>query len=329
MLRVRSMLFVGLWGTLVGGVACGSARESAPGATAPPAVEEVAPEEPATGAAAEAPAGPVVDDAFGGRLYDRFYDGERFSPDRASTPGTADGSGGPLGNGTLLLADGSALLNDAGHDYRLKNFFGWDLRGAQGIYGAAYQDKATVVERNLLDPAFELEEIRVLIRDGSDVVPGYGTVLDELELESLLAFIGGVREGRLPHPDRIWSLSEGTPGNYRLAPGGDAARGKQLYADRCAGCHGKDGTRFLFDEGAYSLGSHARQKAYEDWLKILNGHPFSKMKRFVRGANGEELGQEVLDLLAALCDRTEFPLGAASKPDVEEGDPRCGAYLVP
>src|SRR5690606_15940608 len=102
---------------------------------------------------------------------------------------------------------------------------------------------------------------------------------------------------------------------------------KQLYAKRCAGCHGPGGTKLLLDDGEYSLGSHARQKAYEDWLKILNGQPHTKMKRFLEGASGVELGQEVLDLLAALCDRAAFPVGDATEPDVAEGDPRCGDYL--
>lgn len=325
MLRLRSgLVFVGILG-MTTAFAC--AREPAGGAkTAPTGAERaaIAEQEAASPSGGE---DSVVDDALGGRLYDRFYDGEGFSPDRSSSPGNADGQGGPFGNGTLPGRDGQPLLNDAGHDYRLKNLFGWDLRGAQGIYGARFQNKATVVDRNLLDPEADLEEIRGLLRDGSEVVPAYGSVLDASELDSLVAFVGGIRDGRLPHPDRIWTLSEGTPGNYRLVAGGDPEHGKELFADRCAGCHGKDGTKMLFDDDEYSLGSHARQKAYEDWLKILNGQPHTKMKRFVKGADAAELGQQVLDLLAALCDRAAFPLGAATHADVPDGDPRCGSYL--
>jgi hypothetical protein len=37
--------------------------------------------------------------------------------------------------------------------------------------------------------------------------------------------------------------------------------------------------------------------------------------------------QWVLDVLAALCDRTRYPVGVASEPDVGSGDLRCGEYL--
>jgi mono/diheme cytochrome c family protein len=136
-----------------------------------------------------------------------------------------------------------------------------------------------------------------------------------------------VRDGALPHPDRIFELRAGSPGNYALRPGGDPARGKRIIAERCAGCHGADGTELTFDGGEFSLGSHARQKAYEDWLKIMNGQPGSTMGRQLRGASGEEMAKELLDILAALCDRAAFPRGAATGKDVADADPRCGVYL--
>lgn len=266
------------------------------------------------------------DDGLGGRLFDRFFDKRRFSPDDKRTKGLADGRGGPFDDGTLALGGGARLLNDDGHDYRLKNFFGWDLRGAQGIYGPNFHDKSFVVPVNLLDPALPLSSITELLTRGSDEVPAYAGVLDQRELEEVVHFVQGVREGRLPHPDQIWSLSEGTVGNYRLSGGADVNRGKQLYGERCGNCHGADGTQLIFDDGEFSLGSHARQKAYEDWFKILNGQPGTSMRRFVDG-DGKEMGQQILDILAALCDRSSFPLGEAAGPDVEDGDVRCGEYL--
>lgn len=304
-----------------------TAEAETPDLQSPSAAEEV----PRQSGAAHEPTVPeepkVPDDALGGRLFDRFYDGESFEPDRSATPGVADGRGGPLGDGTLPLADGTPLLNDDGHGYRLKSFFGWDLRGAAGIYGPAYQNKRGVVPWNLLDESLAPAELEALLRDGRGPLPAYGRVLPPDEMEALVAFVLGVREGRLPHPDQVWSLSEGTPGNYRLARGGDAENGKRLFAKRCVRCHGEQGTKLLLDDGAYSLGSHARQKAYEDWLKILNGQPHTSMTRFVQGADGAALAREILDLLAALCDRTAFPLGDATQADVQDGDPRCGEYL--
>src|SRR5690606_14382983 len=89
---------------------------------------------PSAGGAPPSASAPAVslDDERGGR---RFAAGAKalrseFEPDDAATPGVPDGSGGAHGDGTLRFADGRPLLNDAGHDYRLKNLSGWDLRGA-------------------------------------------------------------------------------------------------------------------------------------------------------------------------------------------------------
>lgn len=269
---------------------------------------------------------PAPDDALGGRLFDRWYQGKDFAPDDAKTP-HIDGRGGPFGNGALPRLDRAPWANDGGHDYRLKNLFGWDLRGSEGISGPRYQNKKYVLQRNLLAGKEPLDALIDLLDRGGADMPAYGGVLSPDELRALAAFILGVRDGKLPHPDGIWALSESAPGHYALRPGGDPARGARIVRERCAGCHGEDGTKLLFDDGAHSLGSHARQKAYEDWLKILNGQPGVEMGRQVRGADGREMAEEILDILAALCDRAAFPRGAASAEDVPDGDPRCGPYL--
>ncbi|MDQ3036750.1 MAG: hypothetical protein M3Y87_30435 [Myxococcota bacterium] len=270
------------------------------------------------------------DDAHGGRLFDSWASetaSDAFAPDDSSTPGQADGRGGARGDGTLLFADGRALLNDDGHDYRLKNLFGWDLRGRDGVYGPAHMNKSYALATDLLSWTGDGEAIADRLERGDDVVPAFGPVLSRGDLEAIAAFVVGVRDGALPHPDAIYVRTTPDAGSYALLDGGDAARGHAMFAERCASCHGDDGTALLFDEGAYSLGSHARQKAYEDWLKILNGQPGTAMGRQLRGEDGDAMAQELLDLFAALCDRTRFPVGAATRPDVPDADPRCGAYL--
>jgi cytochrome c553 len=285
----------------------------------------------ASDVAAPTPAGPVPEDELGGRLFDHLVRGgssvQGFEPDASKTKGTADGRGGPKGDGTLLLGTGAPLLNDAGHDYRLKNLFGWDLRGKEGIYGPKYMNKSFVVSKNLLAGKESKAELAALLEKGDAEIPAFGPVLDAASRDAIAAFVIGVRDGALPHPDSIFELREKTPGNYALRVGGDVARGKTIFAERCAKCHGSDGTGMYFDDGEYSLGSHARQKAYEDWAKIVSGQPDSAMTRQVKGATGKAMAQEVLDVLAALCDRTAFPRGKASKDDVADGDARCGAYL--
>jgi hypothetical protein len=300
--------------------ACSS---SPPQSDSPLVAEPVAPGQVERASATQS--GP---DVRGGRAYDQWRaDGSAkpFRPDDAKTQGVADGEGGPSGDGTLSTKQGP-LLN-TGHDYRLKSLHGWDLRGKAGIYGPKYMNKPYVLARDWLSNEQSEAEIAALLCEGDDEQPALCAVLERSAVDAIAAFIVGVRDGKLPRPEQIFELSEGTPGNYRLVTGADPARGRQLYADRCVGCHGTSGTAILFDEGEYTLGSHARQKAYEDWLKILNGHPGSAMGRQARGPDGTAMASEIRDLLAALCDRQSFPATGASVPDVADGDPRCGGYL--
>lgn len=322
--------------------ACGSVSDD-------PSVEERAPGEPPSSETpdtegASEPAGPSelaeriasisasarVDVFRGGRLYDNFYeenDGVGFAPDDASTP-AADGDGGPFGDGTLPDSTGRVVPNALGHDYRAKNFFGWDLRGADGVYGPDYQNEAYVAGYNLLaDGATRLDVARLIV-DGAPGVPAFGEVLSEADLADIVAFVMAVREHELPRPDDIWSLDADAPSGYVLAPGANVEEGYAAIGGSCAACHGGDGTNIMFDDGEFTLGTLARASAYEVWFKIVAGNPGSPMGSQLPLAEPAPVqAQRVLDVLAALCDQTAFPRGAASEPDVPSGDVRCGAYL--
>lgn len=269
------------------------------------------------------------DTARGGRLFDDWRKelGSSFVPDAKDTPGVADGRGGPSNDGTLRLASGEPLLNDSGHDYRLKNWFGWDLRGTAGMYGPRHMNKKNALDVDLLTWTGSVTEIADRLERGEGPVPALGPVLPRAELEALAAFIAAERDGTLPTASSVLTLTSPEAKGYALKPGGNADRGKRIIAERCASCHGADGTELLLDGGEFSLGSHARQKAYEDWFKILNGQPGTPMGRQVRGDTATEMAGELLDILTALCDRRAFPLGKATGKDVEDGDPRCGQAL--
>jgi mono/diheme cytochrome c family protein len=266
------------------------------------------------------------DGGAGGRVFDKWYEGKTFKPDDAKTP-QPDGSGGPLGDGRLKAADGSPAVDAHGHQTRLKNLFGWDLRGAAGIYGPKYQKKKYVLDVDLLQVEASRDDFVRWFTSGQGGIPAFGDVLEKTEIDALVDFVVSMREGKIARPEQIFALSETAPGNYTLLAGADPARGAKLISERCATCHGTDGTTFLFDDGEYSLGSHARQKAYEDWMKILNGQPGTAMGRQVKGKDGKEMASEILDILAALCDRKAFPKGKATGAEVADGDARCGAYL--
>lgn len=322
----RGVAFAGAALLALLGAACSPTEASAPPAT--PAQASSVPDATHGAVVVPSPApqgGP--DDARGGRLYDNWREEkglrDSFVPDVSKTR-ALDGKGGPHGNGTLDDGSGRPIAN-SGHDYRLKNLLGWDLRGAEGIYGAAYQGKAYVLRHNLLSDTRSAGELRVWLARGDESLPAFGQVLDDTDLDDLVAYLVKTRDGLLARPVSIFTLDRRAPKGYVLAPGGDPARGRERYAISCADCHGEDGRNMTIDE-TESVGTLSRSSAYEVWFKMLNGQPGTDMRRQILDPKGAEQEQAILDILAALCDRTVFPAMAGAK-DVSDGDPRCAGYL--
>jgi mono/diheme cytochrome c family protein len=267
----------------------------------------------------------------GARLFDMWYDESEaaFIPDDEETP-EIDGSGGPNGNGTLNGPDGLPIGND-GHDYRFKNLFGWDMRGDAGIYGREHQAKAWVLATGPLSAAhtrIDRAEWIDRLSNGWAGLPAYGEVLTVSEIASLVDFMLAVRDGQLPRPDDLYALNVDAPRGFILAAGGNSERGHALYAEQCADCHGADATKIIFDDGEQSLGQHARYFGYAVAMITLAGEPGSEMQAQPWGdLSVAEQTQNLLDLLAALCDRERYPRGAGSDPEVPDDDPRCREYL--
>src|SRR5690606_21669699 len=164
-------------------VACESEKVSTPPDTSPPAVATSEPVQKEQAAAAS------VDTTLGGQLFDNWIraraDEATFTADDAQTA-AIDGQGGPAGNGSLADDTGATVPN-TGHGYRLKNFFGWDLRGAEGIYGASYQAKSDVLPVNLLTDTRSSDELVAWFTHGGDGLPAFGDVLSGAEIASLAA----------------------------------------------------------------------------------------------------------------------------------------------
>ncbi len=73
---------------------------------------------------------------------------------------------------------------------------------------------------------------------------------------------------------------------------------------------------------------HARYYGYAIAMITLVGEPGSDMgPQLAADLNVAEQTAMLLNLLAALCDRTRYPRGNALDPDVPDDDLRCGAYL--
>ncbi len=276
-------------------------------------------------AAGSLPAGDLY---TGGRLFDNWYQeiGADFVPDNPDTP-EPDGRGGPNGNGTLNDDNGRPIPN-TGHGYRLKNLLGWDLRGNAGIYGADFQAKPFILADGPMNDGSSPEDWALMLARGGQGLPAYRDVLSFAQIGSIVDFMFAVRAGTLPHPDTLWQLSTAAPKGFVMNAGGDAERGRRFYAAQCAYCHGDDATAILFDDGTQSLGQHSRYYGYAIAMKTLSGDPGSDMgAQLPEWLNPAEQSQLLLDLVAALCDRERFGVGAATEPDVPDGDPRCGAYL--
>lgn len=318
------------------GVACGPSVPAASSAAASSAAASGATPVAATSAATSSVAEPAAaarpaapDPERGGRLYDSWRTERKLSSTLTfDVPGTPelDGKGGPNGNGTLNDGLGRPMPN-TGHDYRLRSFFGWDLRGKQGLSGPAHHAEPHVLKRNLLEDTRSPAEIRRWLEQGDEQLPAYGQVLTGQDLDDLTAFLVQSREGKLARPEQVFQLDASAPGGYRLRAGADAARGAELFDLACSGCHGDDGRKLPFDAG-HTLGTHARTRAYEAWFKIQNGLAGSPMLGQIAAETGAEAAQTVLDLLATLCDRQQFPgRDFVGVEDVPDGDPRCGKYL--
>lgn len=311
---MKPSAFCSLIGLLLG---CGSG-----GTSAAPA----APESPVPAAATAAGVNAAGDDARGGRLFDNWRAEKKlesaFVPDSSKTP-ELDGRGGPNGNGTLNSGVGQPMPN-TGHDYRLKNLYGWDLRGAEGIYGAPFQNKPYVLPHNLLNDTRSPDMLRAWLAQGDAQTPAFGQVLDEVDIQDLVAFLVKTQKGELARPEKLFTLAAAVPKNYVLLGGGDAARGRERFSSSCATCHGNDGTKLPIDE-TESLGTLSRSSGYEVWFKISSGQPGTLMGRQVSEPSGADNERAILDLLAALCDRKRFPPLAGST-DVPGADPRCGGY---
>ncbi len=269
----------------------------------------------------------VIDSGLAGRLFDNWYKelDIGFVPDNATTP-EPDGEGGPNGDGTLNNADGTRILN-TGHQYRFKNLFGWDLLGDAGIYGRNHQNKPFVLASG---PASRGESREIWIQrltQGQGGIPSYGDVLTGVQIAAIVDFMLAMRDGEIPARGEIWRLSGEAPNGFVLIDGGNAEQGLEIYKERCANCHGADGTAILFNNGEQNLGLHARYYGYAVAMKILSGDPGTNMYAQLGDLNREEKTQHLKDLLAALCDRQLFPRGLATDPEVLDGDPRCGVYL--
>lgn len=133
-------------------------------------------------------------------------------------------------------------------------------------------------------------------------MPNYSQILSDEQIWDLVKYL---KEEAFDTTELYEITTEGVyPTGSRtfsdVGRDGDPFNGDALYASKCAGCHGANGTNI--DLEGRSIGAFAREKPYEMWHKVKFGQLGSSM-----GPQGINTLQEMKDLFAATSDPVFFP----------------------
>jgi mono/diheme cytochrome c family protein len=263
----------------------------------------------------EAPSEPQgfldADGINGGKLYDKFWASETGFDQNDSNIG---------------------IFNDF---FRCKQCHGWDRLSNAGAYinRAPKTTRPNVSGVNLAEHAEEEspQDLFEAIKAGhgaprravdadlstydpndpsttvlGDQMPNFSQILSDEQIWDLVKYL---KEEAFDTTELYEITTEGTyPDGSRTfsdwGRDGDPANGDDLFATKCAGCHGADGTggAFEIEEGALTVGSHLRNKPYETWHKVKFGQLGSAM--LAQGINSLD---DMKDLYAALADSEKYP----------------------
>jgi mono/diheme cytochrome c family protein len=208
------------------------------------------------------PAASTGDAVRGGALYDNWASVKMATPPTTDHPLWAQRP--DTMTNTLKGAD----------TWRCKECHGWDYKGVQGAYGsgshktgfAGIATSKTVAE----------------VVDSLKVKHGYGTVLTNIDLSDLAAF---VKEGTI-EPAQIIDA------NKKFI--GDAAQGMSTFTSTCQTCHGANGLSTMlpgftgtFDEFP---GKIANENPWEFQHKVRFGQPGSAMPPQMRVLSVAQVG---------------------------------------
>ena len=253
------------------------------------------------------PAGYVsADGSNGGRLYDKFW---------------------AIETGFNQSDPNFDTLNDNKDFFRCKQCHGWDRLGNEGAYinraPRTTRPNVTGLDLLALSAEYTPQEMFDAIKSSAgrraptadlstydpdtnpalgDQMPDYSQILTDAQIWDLVKFL---LEDAVDVNDLYdFTLDGGYPDGSitfsNVGRDGDATAGDALYAARCVGCHGADGTQIGVD-GGYSVGSHLRAKPNEDQHKFKFGQLGSDMTALVTDLN------EMKDLYKALSNTTNYP----------------------
>ena len=135
-----------------------------------------------------------------------------------------------------------------------------------------------------------------------DQMPDYSEIMSDSRIWELTKFLleEAIDTNTLYDITTTGAYPTGSITYSNIGLDGDAANGDATYANRCAFCHGADGTAIPVD-GSFSVGSFVRKKPYEVHHKVKFGQPGTSM--------GSLLTHEadIRNMYKALTNVTKYP----------------------
>ena len=253
-----------------------------------------------------------ADGINGGRMFDKFWATEtgfdQADPNLATYSGNSNFFRCKQCHGWDRLGNAGAYINRAPSTTR-PNVSGIDLLALSTSYSAQEMFDALKASAGRRAPTADLSAYDPDTNPTvGDQMPDYSQILTDAQIWALVKFL---RESAVDVNDLYDYTTTGTYPDGSIAfsnvgMDGDATNGDAIFASRCSGCHGADGTMISVD-GGYSVGSHLRAKPNEDQHKFKFGQLGTGMTSLVTDLS------EIKDLYKALSDASNYPDPAATR----------------
>jgi mono/diheme cytochrome c family protein len=261
----------------------------------------------------------LADPINGGRLYSKFW---------------ATETGFSLSNSNLQDQTELDAISSKSNFFRCKQCHGWDRLGRDG----GYSNRAPKTSRPNISPVNLAELVKVetsaqifdaikngdvarrditadlstydpavdnAVRVTGDQMPNFSQILTDDQIWDIVKYL---KEGAydtsllydITFDNGVYPNKGRTFSN--IGKDGNADLGDTIYADKCATCHGAQGTAFLVDEGEFTIGAFTRAKPYEEQHKIKFGNLGTDMP-----AHPDLSTEDAKNLLKALTDTVKYP----------------------
>lgn len=155
--------------------------------------------------------------------------------------------------------------------WRCKECHGWDYKGKDGKYASGSHATGIIGIRGALGRG--PESIAELLRDRTHRYTS--DMISDADLAHLAAFVSRGQHDS----DRFVDPETGNVRDGGSSTVDQLERGRGIFQTTCAVCHGFDGRRLNFGDGAKSqfIGTEAQSNPWEVLHTIRNGHPGVEM----------------------------------------------------